>query len=255
MQKMRKMKRFKRFVWLSAIALVLCAIFATGAGAVGISVDFSGIETTGGMADTIQILLLLTIIALAPSILVMMTGFTRIVIVLSFVRNAMGLQNTPPNQVIISLALFLTFFLMAPIFGQMYDEAYQPYVAEEITLEQALDAASVPLKRFMLAQTYTTDMDMFLSLSGTPAPGDTMDIPITTVIPAFITSELKRAFIIGFFIYIPFLIIDIVVSSTLMSMGMMMLPPAMVSMPFKIIMFIIVDGWGLIIRTLFISFG
>jgi len=217
--------------------------------------SIDGLGSPESAASTVQILMILTVIALAPSILVLMTGFTRILIVFSFVRNALGLQQTPPNQVLIGLALFLTFFLMAPLFSQMNEEALQPYINEEITQEEAIENAVEPLRNFMLNQmTDRSDLKTFLELSGQPLPETYDEIPTTTVIPAFIIGELKRAFIMGFFIYVPFLIIDLVVASTLMSLGMMMLPPAMVAMPFKLILFLIVDGWGLVVKTLMMGF-
>ena len=210
-------------------------------------------------SDAVNILIFLTIIALAPSILVLMTGFTRILIVLSFVRNALGLQQTPPNQVLIGIALFLTIFLMAPIFSQMNEEALQPYINEEINLEEAFDAAMVPLREFMFAQLFSTrmganDLNMFLDIAGQPMPEELGEIGNEVLIPAFIMGEIRRAFMIGFLIYVPFLIIDLVTASTLMSLGMMMLPPAMVSMPFKLILFMLVDGWALITSNLMLTF-
>lgn len=219
-----------------------------------LTISIDGLTSPDGTADTVKILLLLTVLGLAPSILVLMTGFTRILIVLSFVRNALGLQQTPPNQVLIGLALFLTFFLMSPIFTQMNDEALQPYINEEIGQDEAIERALEPLRNFMIEQTYPADLRTFLNISNAPVPNDYSEIKTEVIIPAFIISELKRAFIIGFFIYVPFLIIDLVVASTLMSLGMMMLPPAMVAMPFKLILFMIVDGWGLIVKALFASF-
>ena len=220
------------------------------------SFDPGDMSTPEGIADSVNILIFLTVIALAPSILVLVTGFTRILIVLSFTRNAMGLQQTPPTQVLVGLALFLTFFLMSPIFARMNDEALQPYIEEEIGMDEALDRAILPLREFMMLQLSPQDLNTFLAISGTPQPEeDYSEIPLTVLIPAFVMNEIKRAFIIGFFIYIPFLIIDLVVASTLMSLGMMMLPPAMVSMPFKLLIFMVVDGWGLILSTLMASFN
>lgn len=220
-----------------------------------VSFNLGGLGESEGIADTVKIIIFLTVIALAPSILVLMTGFTRIIIVLSFVRNALGLQQTPPNQVVIGLALFLTFFLMSPIFYRMNDNALIPFMNEEITQEQAIDEAVKPLREFMLKQTRPEDLKTFMSIAGQDMPETYEDIKLEVIIPSFIISELKRAFIIGFFIYIPFLVIDLVVASTLMSLGMMMLPPAMVAMPFKLILFLVVDGWGLVIKTLMASFN
>ncbi len=203
-------------------------------------------------SQPLEIIILLTLIALAPSMLIMMTCFTRIVIVLGFLRTAMQTQSTPPNMVITGMALFLTFFIMAPVFSEINEVAYQPYVSEELTTEEALDAASVPLKKFMLKQTSQDDLQFFLDLSKTEEPegGYTdeylqNDLSLTVIVPSFMISELKRAFQMGFLIFLPFLVIDLVVGSTLMSMGMMMLPPAMISMPFKILVFVLADGWNL----------
>lgn len=200
-------------------------------------------------SQPLEIIILLTLIALAPSMLIMMTCFTRIVIVLGFLRTAMQTQSTPPNMVITGMALFLTFFIMAPVFSEINEVAYQPYVSEELTTEEALDAASVPLKKFMLKQTSQDDLQFFLDLSKTEEPegGYTdeylqNDLSLTVIVPSFMISELKRAFQMGFLIFLPFLVIDLVVGSTLMSMGMMMLPPAMISMPFKILVFVLADG-------------
>lgn len=222
----------------------------------GLTFSVEGLGEPESAASTVQILLILTVIALAPSILIMMTGFTRILIVLSFVRNALGLQQTPPNQVIIGLALFLTFFLMAPLFSQMNEEALQPFINSEINQDEAIERAIVPMRNFMLDQMKNdkSDLKTFLDITGAPMPETYDEIEIWVIIPAFIIGELKRAFIIGFFIYVPFLIIDLVVASTLMSLGMMMLPPAMIGMPFKLILFLIVDGWSLIVKTLMVSF-
>lgn len=203
---------------------------------------------------SLQILFLLTLLTLAPSILIMMTSFTRLIIVLSFIRNALGLQQTPPNQVIIGLALFLTFFIMAPIGAQINDEAIQPYIKEEIDQELALERALEPIREFMFRQTRDKDLGLFLNMKKLDGINTLEDIPNHVLIPAFIISELKTAFQIGFVIYIPFLVIDMVVSSTLMSMGMMMLPPVIISLPFKILLFILVDGWNLIIKSLVLGF-
>lgn len=213
-------------------------------------------------SQPLEIIILLTLIALLPSLLIMMTCFTRIVIVLSFLRTAMQTQNTPPNMVITGMALFLTLFIMAPVFSEMNEIAYQPYVNEELTTEEALDAASVPLRRFMIKQTNNDDIMFFVGLSQLEEPegGYTeeyieKDLPLTVIVPSFMISELKRAFQMGFMIFIPFLIIDLVVGSTLMSMGMMMLPPAMISMPFKILIFVLADGWNLLIGSVVSSYN
>ena len=209
------------------------------------------------MASVLQMLLVLTVIALAPSILIMLTSFTRIIIVLHFTRTAIGTNTAPPNQVLIGLALFLTFFIMSPVFSEINTNAIKPLSANEITTEQAYEAGVKPLKEFMLKQTRDKDLRTFIDISGMDVSEieDPMeDIPLNVIIPSFIISELRIAFIIGFMIYIPFLIIDMVVSSTLMSMGMMMLPPTTISLPFKILLFLLADGWNLIIGNLVNTF-
>lgn len=204
-------------------------------------------EDGEGLSATLQMLLVLTVITLAPSILIMVTSFTRILIVLHFVRSALGTQTTPPNQILIGLALFLTIFIMSPVFTQINTEAIKPLSAGEITQEEAFDAGTAPIRTFMLEQTEIKDLRLFLDIANISEVETVEDIPLTVIIPSFIISELRTAFIIGFLIYIPFIIIDMVVASTLMSMGMMMLPPTMISMPFKILLFIMADGWNLII--------
>lgn len=212
------------------------------------------ININGGRVPTLEMLLLLTIIALLPSIIIMMTSFTRIVIVLSFTRNALGVQQSPPNMVLVGLALFLTLFIMQPVLDEINTQAYQPYLEEQITQEEALSRGAVPLKRFMLRQTERTTLDQFCSLAGLEIVQDPQTLPMTVVIPAFMTNELKRAFTIGFLIFLPFMLVDVIVSSTLMSMGMIMLPPAMISLPFKLLLFVTVDGWGLLFTGLVQSF-
>lgn len=208
----------------------------------------------GNVSTAIQLVLLMTVLTLAPSIVMLMTSFTRIVIVLGFVRTALGVQNAPSNQIIIGLALFLTVFIMAPIGARVNAEAIQPYMAKKITPGEAYDKASAPLKQFMLKQTRPSEIDFFLGVSGA-GPTRVEDLSMATVVPAFIVSELRTAFQMGFLIFIPFLIIDFIVSSTLMSMGMMMMPPTMIAMPFKLLLFVLVDGWHLVIRSLVESFG
>lgn len=212
-------------------------------------------------SQPLEIIILLTLIALAPSLLIMMTCFTRIVIVLGFLRTAMQTQSTPPNMVVTGMALFLTLFIMAPVFSEINEVAYQPYVSEELTTQEALEAASVPLKKFMLKQTSNDDLQFFLDLSKTETPDEITeeylenDLSLTVIVPSFMISELKRAFQMGFLIFLPFLVIDLVVGSTLMSMGMMMLPPAMISMPFKILVFVLADGWNLLIGSVVASYN
>jgi len=206
------------------------------------------------ISTSVKLILLLTVLSLAPGILILMTSFTRIIIVLSFVRTSLATQQMPPNQVLIGIALFLTFFVMAPTFSDVYDEALNPLFDEEITLDEAYDNASVPIKDFMSQHTREKDIALFLNYSDVDRPETVQDIPLTTLIPAFAISELKTAFQMGFMIFIPFLIIDMAVASILMSMGMMMLPPVMISLPFKILLFILVDGWYLITYSLLQSF-
>ena len=211
-------------------------------------------EEEGTLSGTLQMLLALTVISLAPSILVMMTSFTRIIVVLHFIRTAMGLTSTPPNNVLIGLSLFLTLFIMSPVFSRINTEAIEPYTAGEMSQEEAIEAAMGPMREFMINQTREQDIQLFLDIAEIDSVSDWDDIPTTVLIPAFIISELRAAFIIGFLIYIPFIIIDMVVASTLMSMGMMMLPPTTISMPFKVLLFIMADGWSLIVGQLVQSF-
>lgn len=211
------------------------------------------INVNGDSVQTLEILFLTTVIALLPSMLIMMTSFTRIIISLSFLRTAMGTQQNPPNMVLIGIALFLTLFIMNPVLTQIQQTAYEPYTRQEITQEEAIGRASVPLKDFMLKNTEQSSLTLFCDLAGVDEPTtdeEAMNLSMRVIIPAYMTSELKAAFQIGFFLYIPFMLIDIVVSSTLMSMGMIMLPPAMISMPFKLLLFITVDGWQLLFSTL-----
>lgn len=203
---------------------------------------------------TIQILILMTALTLLPAIVLMMTSFTRIIVVLAFLRQALGTQQTPPNQILVGLALFLTFFIMTPVFNKVYNVGIQPYVKGKVTMQQAAKAGVKPLRDFMLHQTRDADIHMFAGLSGQVGYDSLADVPLTVVVAAFVTSELKTAFEIGFLIYIPFVIIDLVVASVLMSMGMMMLSPMLVSLPFKIMLFVLVDGWSLLIGTLASSF-
>lgn len=220
-----------------------------------LGINIEGFDTPEAVVDSFEILTIFTILTLAPSILIMMTAFTRIIIVLSIVRNALGTQQMPPNQVLIGLALFITFFIMAPIGADINENAIEPYLAGEIVQKEALDRAMEPLRNFMFKQTREKDLALFLNLSGIGQPEILDEIPNHVLIPAFIISELKTAFQIGFLIYIPFIIIDMVVASTLMSMGMMMLPPVMISLPFKILLFVMVDGWNLVIKTLITGFN
>ncbi len=206
------------------------------------------------VTTSLQVLFLLTVLTLAPSILVMMTSFTRLAVVLSLLRNALGTQQMPPTQIIVSLALFLTFFIMAPAFNQVNDQALQPFLEGRLNQQQFLEEAGKPLKEFMLRQTRKKDLGLFLRIAGEDKPLNASVVPMTSLIPAFVISELKTAFEIGFLLYVPFLVIDMVVASVLLSMGMMMLPPVMISLPFKLMLFVLVDGWYLLVGSLVKSF-
>ncbi len=241
---------------------VILLVFSQSVQAADISIDVNAENTTGNIG-ALEVIVIFSFLALLPSIVLMMTSFTRIVIVLSFLRNAMGTAQSPPNMVLIGLAIFLSLFIMTPTIETMNETAYQPYLEGEITSTEALGEAAIPLKQFMLTQTTDSSLEMFLDLSGIeppqvadPAnPVELVELPLTVITPAFMTSELSRAFMMGFLIFLPFLIIDLVVSSILMSMGMIMLPPAMISLPFKLLLFVMVDGWSLMMSTLVNSFG
>ncbi len=247
-------KRLLRVVPLLATALAL-AFSSEPTAAQTLSLDLGG----GGEGETtsviIQIIALITILSLAPSILVMVTSFTRIVVVLSFLRSALGIQQTPPNSVLISLALFLTFFIMTPVFETAYQEGIQPLLSEQIDEADAFERTMTPFRGFMLAHVREQDLGLFMEISGETEVASPEDISLQTLVPAFMISELRRAFEIGFLLFLPFLIIDMVVASILMSMGMMMLPPIMISLPFKLIFFVLVDGWFLIAGSLVRSYG
>lgn len=208
----------------------------------------------GSVSTSVKLLLLLTVLSIAPSILILLTSFTRVVVVLSFVRTGLGTNQTPPNQVIIGISLFITFFIMAPTFHEVNENALKPLFNEEMTLEEAYENAALPFKEFMAHHTRQKDLALFLDYSGAEPPESIDDIPMSALVPAFVISELKTAFQIGFMIFIPFLVIDMVVASVLMSMGMMMLPPVMISLPFKILLFVLVDGWHLVVKSLLQTF-
>lgn len=218
----------------------------------GWSITYS--EGNGELNGTLRILLILTLISVAPALIIMMTSFTRIIIVLHFTRTALNTQTAPPNQVLIGLALILTFFIMEPTITQINEQAVKPYQAGEISQDEALEKAIVPLREFMYPQTQVKDVQMFMNIAGKTWSGENDDIPLSVLLPSFMLSELRIAFWIGFMIYIPFIVIDMVVASTLMSMGMMMLPPTTISMPFKILLFVLADGWSLIIDNLVRTF-
>ncbi|RQD67804.1 MAG: flagellar biosynthetic protein FliP [Tindallia sp. MSAO_Bac2] len=221
----------------------------------GMEINFNEAESPEDVAVTVQILLLLTVLSLAPAILIMLTSFTRIVIVLGFIRRALATQTTPPNQVIIGLAIFLTLFTMRTVIADINENAFQPYLNEEINQIEAFENAMDPIREFMFRQTRERDLAMFMEIADEPPTEDLDSISNTVLIPSFIISELKTAFQMGFVLFIPFIVLDMVIASTLLSMGMMMLPPAMISLPFKLLLFIMVDGWNIIIRSLVGSFN
>ncbi|MDQ7062642.1 MAG: flagellar type III secretion system pore protein FliP [candidate division KSB1 bacterium] len=239
---------------IAALLLVFCvlivgqpALAQQPAPKVSITVDNSG--SPRDVALGLELLFMFTVLALAPSILIMMTSFTRIIIVLSFLKQALGLQQMPPNQMMIGLSLFLTFFVMQPVFDQINQDAFQPYINEKISSREALEKGMAPLREFMFKQTREKDLALFVRLAKVERPNTVEDVPTHVLIPAFIISELRLAFQIGFLLYIPFLMIDMIVASVLMSMGMLMLPPIMISLPFKLLLFVLVDGWYLVIGS------
>jgi len=245
-------------VLLVSLMLIMCAGFTNftyGEGEFTIpTVDISlGGDAGENSASTVQIIVLLTVLSIAPSILIMMTSFTRIIIIFSFLRKALSLQTTPPNQVIIALALFLTFFVMRPTFDEININAYQPFAAGEITQEVALEETVKPLKTFMLRQVRTKDLALFADIAGIESIENFEDVTMTALIPAFMISELKTGFEVGFLLFLPFIVIDMIVASTLMALGMVMLPPVMISMPFKILLFVLVDGWNLIVEKIVLT--
>jgi len=247
--------RFNRLIFFSLF--VACLVFfmpdSFAQGIPGLNVD----KGPGGgqtYSLSIELLILLTSLTFLPSVILMMTSFTRIIIVLSLLRSALGTQGSPPNQVLIGLALFMTFFIMSPVLNEIYSKSYQPLSANQISTTEAMERAAVPLKNFMLKQTRQTDLALYIKMSNSADIKDANDVPFTILVPAFVTSELKTAFQIGFTIFIPFLIIDMVVASVLMAMGMMMVPPSIVSLPFKLMLFVLVDGWQLLLGSLAQSF-
>lgn len=258
---LRKKALINFLICASFTAFIFVILCSTSIHAAEVSIDLNS-GTTGDNMGALDILFLFGLIALLPSIVLTMTSFTRLIIVFSFLRNALGTQQSPPNQVLIGLSLILTMFIMSNTINQINQEAYIPYKNKEITQEVAIQRATDPMKEFMLKQVDKESMSLFIDISKTKISQEIIDegneglkkLSLTVIIPAFITSELKRAFLIGFLLFIPFLIIDIVVSSVLMSMGMVMLPPSMISLPFKILVFVLVDGWGLLIRALVIDF-
>jgi flagellar biosynthesis protein FliP len=236
---------------LPPLILALVLLLPSAAVAQSVSLDLGEGSVTG---RAVQLILLLTVLSLAPSILICVTSFTRFIVVLSLLRSALGTQQSPPNSVLVSLALFLTFFVMAPTFQAAYQQGVQPLMAEQITEQEAFDRSAAPFREFMLKHTRSEDLKLFIDMSKQPvaSPAET---PLTVLVPAFMISELRRAFEIGFLLFIPFLVIDLVVASILMSMGMMMLPPVLISLPFKLIFFVLVDGWNLVVGSLVKSYG
>jgi flagellar biosynthetic protein FliP len=220
-----------------------------------VNLGFKTTDKPDEVVNAVKLILMLTVLTLAPAILIMMTGFTRIIIVMSFLRQAMGVQQMPPNQLLVGLSLFLTFFVMQPAFKEMNTNGIQPYIAGTISQDAAIERTLAPLRTFMFHQTRDADLALFIKLSKIDSPKTRADVPTMVLVPAFVVSELKTAFQIGFIIFLPFLVIDIVASSVLMAMGMMMLPPIVISLPFKIMLFVLVDGWGLLIGSMVKSFG
>ena len=246
---------------IAGAPLILFALFLLASAAATqaqvlpkLSVGFDKANGPQDVAVTLELVAMLTVLSLAPSILIMMTCFTRVMVVLTFLKQALGTQNAPPNQMLMGLSLFLTFFIMGPTFNKVNDEALQPYLAEKINYKVAIEKGMAPMREFMLKQVNEKDLALMVRISRSPTPKNVDDLSNFTLIPAFCISELRASFIIGFLIYIPFLVIDMVVSSVLMSMGMMMLPPVMISTPFKLILFVLVDGWNLVIQQLVLSF-
>ncbi|MCM2324358.1 MAG: flagellar type III secretion system pore protein FliP [Oligoflexia bacterium] len=269
---MRLPKMTARSLGFMTVALAAVAVFAPLALAEGgarggyvpgtsglslpsLSLSFGNSQKPADLVSILRIVMMLTVLTLAPAILIMMTSFTRIVVVLGFVRQALGTQQLPPNQLIMGLSLFLTFFVMAPTFKAISTNAVEPFLAEKIDQKTAYERAEAPLREFMFAQTREKDLELFLTLSKEAKPQTRADVPTYALVPAFVISELKTAFTIGFMLYLPFLVLDMVVASVLMAMGMMMLPPAVISLPFKLLLFVLVDGWDLIIGSLVKSFG
>jgi flagellar biosynthetic protein FliP len=246
------MKRTRVFLFLTVVVAILGCSFvdAQALTVPTLQVGMEDVDSPEQVSSALQVMFLLTILTLAPSILVMMTSFSRFVIVLSFLRQAMGTQQTPPTQVLIGLALFLTIFVMNPVFTEVNQKALQPYLNEEISQTEAFNIAQEPIKAFMLRQTREKDLSLFLRVAGLEAPETIEEVGLQVIVPAFVISELKTAFQIGFLIYIPFLILDMVVASILLSMGMMMLPPVLISLPFKLMLFVMVDGWHLTVGSL-----
>jgi flagellar biosynthetic protein FliP len=257
---MIRYKRLAGWAGLIVVTAMMIAVFADTAGAVtfpipSLELNVGTAQEPEEVAVVLEIIALLTIIALAPAILILMTPFTRIVVVFHFLRQAIGTQSSPPNQVIIGLSLFMTFFIIKPVALEIYDKALNPYLEREISYETAFDEAQKPIRKFLLLNTREADIALFVKEAGMKKPETREDVSLLAMIPAFVISELKTAFIVGFILYIPFLVIDMVVASVLLAMGMMMLPPVMISLPFKLMLFVLVDGWNLIAGSMIKSFG
>ncbi len=257
--RLRHNKRKKILIFI-ILSLVFYILFTENAFAAdflfpSLRIDIEKGGDPGDVSVLLQIIFVLTILSLAPAILILMTSFTRLAVVFSFLRHAMGTQQTPSNQIIAGLSLFLTFFIMMPVWQKINNHALKPYLNEEISQEVALKAAINPIRQFMFKQTRENDLSLFLNMGGMKKPKNSTDIPTSILIPAFVISELKTAFIIGFILFVPFLIIDMVVASVLLSMGMMMLPPILISLPFKLMLFVLVDGWNLVVGSMVKSFG
>ncbi|HWP63666.1 MAG TPA: flagellar type III secretion system pore protein FliP [Candidatus Binatia bacterium] len=245
-----------RLAGFGLLAVVLGGCAGSGAPSVSVQIGDGSAGSGGGtFALSLQLLVALTVLAVAPAILLMATSFTRIVVVLSLLRSAIGIPNLPPNQVLLGLALFLTLFVMAPVWGRIQTEAVEPYLAGRIDEAAAFAAATEPLRGFMLGQTRESDLATFIDLSRVPRPATAADVPLEVLVPAFVTSELRTAFTMGFLLFVPFLVIDLVVASALMSMGMVMVPPTQIALPFKLLLFVLVDGWVLVVGSLVQSFG
>ncbi|MCK6598187.1 MAG: flagellar type III secretion system pore protein FliP [Bdellovibrionaceae bacterium] len=249
------MKNKGHFLFLSFIFLTFGSQLMAQVTLPSVNLGFKTAENPNEIVNAIKIVLVLTVLTLAPAILIMMTSFTRLIIVFSFLRQAMGVQQMPPNQLLVGLSLFLTFFIMGPTFEELNQKGVQPFLAGKISQEKALDETMAPLRRFMFHQTRDSDLSLFLKLGKVNQPRTRADVPSLVLIPAFVLSEIKTAFQIGFIIFLPFLVIDIVASSVLMAMGMMMLPPIVISLPLKIMLFVLVDGWALLIGSMVKSFG
>lgn len=248
----------KKFAWACLGFLALTVVGQMAHAQVTLPTVNLGFKTTDNpneVVNAIKIIMIMTVLTLAPAILIMMTSFTRIIIVLSFLRQALGTAQMPPNQLLVGLALFLTFFIMGPTFNEINTRALQPYLAGHMAQSKAMDEALVPLRRFMFNQTRPADLNLFVRLSKMEKPKTRADVPTTVLVPSFIISELKTSFQIGFIIYLPFLVIDMVIASVLMAMGMMMLPPVVISLPFKIMLFVLVDGWSLLVGSMVQSFS